>query len=1136
MELKHKLEQIFNNDYPGTDRFIADVIEPIFGNEIEYINDDLAEREVYAEKAKKAGIKHIKYIGDLTEKNYNADNIALLDVTLDDSKNIERSRVNIQQLIRSIMDYRQHLMIVFHYEDVKDKQWRFSYAYKGDSLKDSTSAKRYTYVFGKGYRGRTAAERFQTLADSTRNNEDFEKAFSVAALSDEFFDLYRAYYAVFVEYITGEKYTDEKKLNTIISRWNWLEKDESGQFTTTFDDNAKDVRDYIKKMFGRIVFLYFLQRKGWLYDADGNHDPRYMRHLFDGAGELKNTFLDDVLELLFFYVLNTKPEQRVLEASFANKDITILPGWEKIPFLNGGLFSQDEIDPKHCVFPAVYFDELFRFLDSYNFTIDENDQEDAEIGIDPEMLGRIFENLLEDNKDKGAFYTPKEIVDYMCRESIIAYLQNDKFSQKGNEFIRNFIETLNIDLLDTKQRDYIEHRLLKVKICDPAIGSGAFPMGLVNLLSKIFIVLRTYKTIDQAKMKRYIMQQSIYGVDIEKGAVDIARLRFWLAMIVEEKDPIPLPNLHFKIMQGNSLLESYNGINLTDLTKLSTELTYGESRGFWDTDDSERESLIISLKSYYKTSDHSERDRLFNNITNNVRRQLYDKDIILPTGIDPSANTDFFLWHTWFTDVFKNGGFDIVIGNPPFGAKLTSEEKSLYKNLYSDVHMRTPDTFCYFISQAIRLAKKNEAVVSFIVPNNMFFQNENEKTRILLTEKNRLLRAINLGDNTFENADVPTCIFICQTGKVKDYRIKYSDYRTYNVKNIPWEEKIDDLPVRLLATVPGHVLGMSEADINIINTIKSRGISIDNLAEEMACGISSGGDKIFRVDSSTISKYKLEKDLLHKVLSGSDISEYVINYSGDEIIYSTRESIIEYYPSTRDYLYLFYDKLSNRSETKKGILPWYSLNRNRYPMLFEEEKIIMRQTSDSIRCVYDDMGFYTLDSILIFKKNTTEYSYKYIASVLNSLLTDFLYKKLSQEEGRAFAQVKPANVRKLYIPKASGKEQKLLETLYDYQHYCYSHITEDNSMTELFVDLFNDIIDGCVYELFFREHMKEREIDIISYLYEVIKPIDGRDEYDTFNTIASVHSQIFTTNNPVRTRLKLFVSRSPEYLKPIIQH
>ena len=196
----------------------------------------------------------------------------------------------------------------------------------------------------------------------------------------------------------------------------------------------------------------------------------------------------------------------------------------------------------------------------------------------------------------------------------------------------------------------------------------------------------------------------------------------------------------------------------------------------------------------------------------------------------------------------------------------------------------------------------------------------------------------------------------------------------------------------------------------------------------------------------------------------------------------------------------------------------------------------MRQTSDSIRCTFDEMGYYSLNSTLIFKKNSEEFGYKYIAAVLNSKLIDFFYKALTQEEGRAFAEVKPANVRKLYIPNASIKEQKLLETLYDYQHYCYRHISEGDSLTELFVDLFNDIINGCVYELFFREHMKEREIDIISYLYEVIQPIEGLDEYDAFNTIASVHSQIFTTNNPVRTRLKLFVSRSPEYLKPIIQH
>ena len=404
MELKHKLEKIFNNDYPGTDCFIADVIVPIFGNEIEYINDDLAEREKYAEKAKNAGIKHIKYVGDLTEKNYNARNIALLDVTLEDSKNIERSRVNIQQLVRSIMGYRQHLMIVFHYEDVTDKQWRFSYAYKGNSLEDTTSAKRYTYVFGRGYRGRTAAERFEILAKSPRNDEDFEKAFSVAALSDEFFDKYRDIYADFVQYITGKRYEKVK------NKWEEVKKeDPHTEIFSHFNNDDKRVRDYIKKMLGRLTFLCFLQRKGWM-----NNDRNFLQNLYQ-TSPLQDDFLDAVLEPLFFGVLNTRPQKRKEVFAKNGWDTDLANEWSEIPYLNGGLFEQTREDKLTVKFPKRFFQDLFKFLGEYNFTIDENDPDDAEIGIDPEMLGRVFESLLEDNKDKGAFYTPKEIVQYPHR-------------------------------------------------------------------------------------------------------------------------------------------------------------------------------------------------------------------------------------------------------------------------------------------------------------------------------------------------------------------------------------------------------------------------------------------------------------------------------------------------------------------------------------------------------------------------------------------------------------------------------------------------------------------------------------------------------------------------------------------------
>lgn len=198
----------------------------------------------------------------------------------------------------------------------------------------------------------------------------------------------------------------------------------------------------------------------------------------------------------------------------------------------------------------------------------------------------------------------------------------------------------------------------------------------------------------------------------------------------------------------------------------------------------------------------------------------------------------------------------------------------------------------------------------------------------------------------------------------------------------------------------------------------------------------------------------------------------------------------------------------------------------------------MRQTSDSIRCVYDENGYYVLNSILVLKPNNQNYSYKYLATVLNSTCIDFLYKNLTQEEGRTFAEVKPANVRKLYIPNATNEEQNLLAILYDYLVFLKNpkQIEPFISINSMFVDLFEKIVDGCVYELFFREHMKEREIDIMNYLYQKIKPINGLSDIDKNNTIISVHSSIFMTDNPVRTRLKLFVSRSPEFLKPIIQH
>lgn len=1085
--------------------------------------------------------------------------LAIYTFEVNDNVLINRNRKGLREITARTIDQSViHGVLAFYYsKNVSDYRLTFiakqtSFNEDGELIKTETAPKRYTFLLGENEPCRTAAERLFELISKKRTSSiklaDVIDAFSVERLNKEFFAGYKAQYSKFLKQLS----------------------------------DTKQNRDYVKKLLGRLVFLQFLQKKGWMgvpvsrVDWEDG-DKNYLSHLIERY-EGNDRLLSDVLEVLFFNTLNEKREGDIADSRLGENI--------KIPYLNGGLFEKDNIDKLDIDFPYSYFKELMDFFAMYNFTIDENDPDDSEVGIDPEMLGHIFENLLEDNKDKGAFYTPKEIVQYMCRQSVIQYLKTYEPDEQYAEPIEQLINNgIVLPVLQTKSVASRFMQLLKdVKVCDPAIGSGAFPMGILYVLYHAIHHLQSHAephgSFNSTQTKRDIIQNNIFGVDIEQGAVDIARLRFWLALVVDAEEPQPLPNLDYKIVCGNSILHRFP--LETSIEKVFIE--YNKNRLV--TDQMSLDKYKEKVYEFTNTSDHKKKDEFRNTIEkikNAFRTQLSDwektkrrklreqiRDLEMPlmfgkrtkeeeenlkrlnktlSQAEKEKNDiennkiyeDSFEWRFEFPALLNNEGnfigFDIIIGNPPFGAKLSSDEKKIYKEYYSDVHMRTPETYCYFISLAFRLANPN-GIVSYIVPNNMFFQNENEKTRSLLLFNHRLIRAINLGDNTFENADVPTCIFIASSKRQENYEVEYSDYRKYNIRDIEWDKNYESIPIELIKTVPAYVLGLSSVNIRIINGIKQHGVLIDSIAEEMASGISTGGDNIFKVNQDIINSYHIENRILFPVIVGSNIDKYVITNTNEYIIYTNRDMDIDDYPNIKEYLFLFIDKLKNRSEAKKGTLPWFSLNRNRYKKLFEEPKIIMRQTSDSIRCVYDDSSFYVLDSILVFKKNTDQYCYKYIATVLNSTLIDYLYKNLTQEEGRTFAQVKPINVRKLYIPKATKEEQKLLSTLYDYLVFLKNpkQLEPFISLNSMFIDLFEKIIDGCVYELFFREHMKERDIDIMSYLYQKIIPINELSDEDKNNTIISVHSSIFMTDNPVRTRLKLFVSRSPEFLKPIIQH
>lgn len=531
-----------------------------------------------------------------------------------------------------------------------------------------------------------------------------------------------------IQYVTGKRF--------VKSGGKWKEKkihEPHEQMYADFGRNDKHVRDYVKKMMGRIVFLHFLQKKGWMGVSEnkkwGEGDVEFMLHLFEySSKKQKENFLDEVLEPLFAGGLDT---DRTAEDDLFDTHVALPEGSKvKVPYLNGGLFERDALDEIATKFPSEYFENLLEFLHQYNFTIDENDPDDAQVGVDPEMLGRIFENLLEDNKDKGAYYTPKEIVRYMCRQSLVAYLVTDIEDESKKQQVADFVRNYDVELLGGNQSDFaqfIDDRLKEVKICDPAIGSGAFPMGL---LKELFLCRGAIENFSNAAdIKRHIIQKNIYGVDYERGAVDIARLRFWLTLVVDEETPHTLPNLDFKIMQGNSLFEWYEGVDLRGIVgEVGDTITFREKTN--------NPTFIKKwLDQYFETNNHEERIRLRGKISGAVEGLIESNNPALRDklfDLDIAANNCFFLWHTWFNDVFKraegNGGFDIVIGNPPYGAKLDDVQKKVLKSLYQTtqtlkdknnksltVQKGSMDTYTMFIELAYNIMRIN-GCMTMIVP------------------------------------------------------------------------------------------------------------------------------------------------------------------------------------------------------------------------------------------------------------------------------------------------------------------------------------------------------------------------------------------------------------------------------------
>ena len=718
--------------------------------------------------------------------------ISIYEVELSDSVDIERNRRGIRDML--LTDWRNNGnagAFMFCYRK-NESVLRFSYvseawtfADDGSYQKESTDAKRFTYLLGEGHRSRTAIQQFEKLRDSSLTLKDLTKAFSVDAVSDMFFKGYKQQYEDIIFFVTG------KRMVKVANKWEERQEGKPNEFImqqfAKFDNQEKAIRDYVKKLMGRLVFLQFLQKKGWLGvpagEPWGSGDSEFIQNLFAQTAD-KDHFIDNVLEVLF-NDLNTERKGDLATPSLGGGRGRL------IPYLNGGLFERDATDETAFLLPAKYTQSLLDFFASYNFTIDENDPDDAEVGVDPEMLGRIFENLLEDNKDKGAFYTPKEIVSYMCRESLIAYLQTGIEDEATKEAIRQFVTTHDVKVLGTndKFRQQVDEALKNVKICDPAIGSGAFPMGLLKELFQCRTALEGISQHQAAEIKKHIIQQNIYGVDIERGAVDIARLRFWLSLIVDEETPQALPNLDFKIMQGNSLLEQYKGVDLSNITELKQDKvgTY-QTTMFDDMLDVLRLDLRKKLDEYYNCTNHKRKAILKQDIINNVKQQLKEQSINVDFGdLDLSGNNQFMLWHTWFHDVFSQGGFDIVIANPPYvdSESMTNQGLGLLRDILVGKFGLSGnwDMYMAFFEQSFAVSGN---IVCFITPDKWLskpFGNKFRATRL----KEQLQSILRAGSKVFENATVDAIITLFVSKSESMRTLKFNEQK--QVENITQIEK-----------------------------------------------------------------------------------------------------------------------------------------------------------------------------------------------------------------------------------------------------------------------------------------------------------------------------------------------------------
>ena len=1139
-----------------------------------------------------AAIKNYVHIGDYEGGDHQK--IALFSVCLKNDKSIENARSMQRAFVKSLLENSNCAgALVAFYTDAAPSRWRLSmvrmdYGFTDGKISvELTPAKRYSYLVGEGEPCHTAKERLYPIFvedDVDPGLDDLEEAFSVEAVTKEFFAQYREKYLSVKEFL--EHNTD---------------------FVREAASRGFNSEQFAKKLMGQLVFLYFIQKKGWLgvnafpkilseraykdaffqpgqkpkelmprvYRKDATGEIRldasalrglsdddeialskivqggawgdgpkdFMRQLFNDCKKRGKNFFDDYLEPLFYEGLN---QNRGDEAFF-------LPLHSRIPFLNGGLFEELEgYDWKNndfCIPDELFSnadengrdaDGILDVFDRYNFTMVEDEPMEREVAVDPEMLGKVFENLLDvkDRKSKGAFYTPREIVHYMCQESLIRYLSHKtgiadgdirKFilygeyfreedvkktkpvyqdGKKHHVFDKNKVlempETIFNYQKNVNRLQELDDLLANVTVLDPAVGSGAFPLGMLTEIVKARETLTSYMSIElnrfqkhtlrsdrnTYRMKRETIKNSIFACDLEASASDITKLRLWLSLVIDNQiraeeneefgyttKPRELPNLDCNIICGNSLVDAFHGIKLiTENSALGNLSAMRQGALLYDDHFATQIHRLISMQDrLYDEKTRVEKERIKKEI-----QEIYDETILTNlNGSQQAMNAyyeckndvtkPFILWQLMFPKVFRdNGGFDIVIGNPPYIQLQTKIDDNTGEKLgdqFAELGFQTfekrGDIYCLFYEKGYQLLSRG-GVLTYITSNKWMRAGYGEKLRSFFAQRTNPVRLIDFGkQKIFASATVDVNILMFTKSENKEQTLACTVR-----ESCPSNLSVYIEQNSLLSSFAGKDSWtiMSAIEQNIRKKIQASGIALSNWNLAINYGIKTGCNEAFLISTSKkdelIAADPKSAELIRPILRGKDVKRYEYNFA-DQWIIATFPSCkydIDQYSAIKQHLLSFgIERLEQTGAThiidgvsvksrKKTNNKWFETQDSiSYWNEFFKQKIVYREISDNMNACMVESGIMLNNKCYII---TGEHLI-YILSFLNSTL----FKKIILPEVNTVGGKGEAFLSRISLVRPSKEVEEKIHELY------YKRI-ETTSTLDV------EKIDRCVDETF----------------------------------------------------------------------